>query len=199
MYLVVWIQCFPSTRLIAILRLNNPTCHYILLITRGRRDIFILFPRALARNETQEAVAERTSYFCLVRKLIWPLGSTHIFTQRGWLILFNPDYFPGRHHIGESPPNTLFFRTFSNRTDVYTVRSLHSSSITTPWGNPSNLWTSWVYSQGFPFEYELEVFNLQHTGTLLSCLQLWLCRLRRKISLRHPATSSLGRHASLPR
>ena len=38
------------------------------------------------------------------------------------------------------PPN------FSNRTDVFTVRSLHSSSITTPWGKTSNLWTSWVYS-----------------------------------------------------
>ena len=30
--------------------------------------------------------------------------------------------------------------------DVPTVCSLHSSSITTPWGKPSNLWTSWVYS-----------------------------------------------------
>ena len=34
----------------------------------------------------------------------------------------------------------------SNRTDVLTVRSLHSRSITTPWRKPSNLWTSWVYS-----------------------------------------------------
>ena len=33
-----------------------------------------------------------------------------------------------------------------NRTDVLTVCSLHSSSITTPWGKPSNLCTSWVYS-----------------------------------------------------
>ena len=31
-----------------------------------------------------------------------------------------------------------------------------------------------------------------HTGTTFSRLQLWLCRLRRKIPLRHPATSSLG-------
>ena len=93
-----------------------------------------------------KSVAERTSYFCLVRNLIWPLGSTHIFTQWGWLILLIPDHFSGQHQIGESLTNTHFHRTFSNRTDVFIVRSLHSSSITTPWGKPSNLWTSWVYS-----------------------------------------------------
>ena len=43
-------------------------------------------------------VAERTSYFCLVRNLIWPLGSPNIFTQSGWLILFSPD------HLSEQPP-----------------------------------------------------------------------------------------------
>ena len=57
-------------------------------------------------------VAERTSYFCLARKLIWPLWSSHIFTQWGWLILFNPDHFPRQHKNGESPPNYLFLRTF---------------------------------------------------------------------------------------
>ena len=49
-----------------------------------------------------------------------------------------------------------------------------------------------VLDQGFPVEYELDEFNTPHTGITLSRLQLWLCRLRRKISLRHPATSSLG-------
>ena len=88
-----------------------------------------------------EISAERTSYFCLARKLIWLLGSTHIFTQRGWLMLFIPDHFSGQHQIGEGPPNTLF-----PRTDVITVRSPFSSSIMTPWGKPSNLWTSSVYS-----------------------------------------------------
>ena len=57
-------------------------------------------------------VAERTSYFCLARKLIWPLWSSHIFTPWGWLILFSPDYFPGQHKNGESPPNYLFLTTF---------------------------------------------------------------------------------------
>ena len=70
----------------------------------------------------------------------------HIFTQWGWLILFSPNHFSGQHQIRESPPNYLFLRTFSNRTDVLTVHSLQSSSISTPWGKPSNLWTSWVYS-----------------------------------------------------
>ena len=46
--------------------------------------------------------------------------------------------------------------------------------------------------QGFPVEYELDGFNPPHTGTTLSRLQLWLYRLRCKIPLRHPATSSLG-------
>ena len=41
---------------------------------------------------------------------------------------------------------TLSSQNLSNRTDVLTVRSLHSSSITTPWRKPSNLWPSWVYS-----------------------------------------------------
>ena len=58
-----------------------------------------------------------------------------------------------------------------------------------------------LLDQGFPVEYELDEFNPPHTGTTLSRLQLWLCRLRRKISLRQPATSSLGnifwRHSHL--
>ena len=40
-----------------------------------------------------------------------------------------------------SPPQKL-----SNWADVITVCSPFSSSITPPWGKPSNLWTSWVYS-----------------------------------------------------
>ena len=34
----------------------------------------------------------------------------------------------------------------SNWTDVITVHSPFSSSVMTPWGKPSNLWTSWIYS-----------------------------------------------------
>ena len=51
-----------------------------------------------------------------------------------------------------------------------------------------------LLDQGFPVEYELDEFNPPHTRTTLSRCQLWLCRLRCKISLRHPATSSPGQH-----
>ena len=89
--------------------------------------------------ECRKAVAERTSYFCLVRKLIWPLWSSYIFTQWGWLILFSPDHFPGQHENGESPPPLPLPWALSSRTDVLSVRSLHSNRITTPWGKLSNL------------------------------------------------------------
>ena len=38
---------------------------------------------------TYESVAERNLNFCLVRNLIWPLESSNIFTQSGWLIRFS--------------------------------------------------------------------------------------------------------------
>ena len=92
------------------------------------------------------SVAERTSYFCLVHKLIWWLWLMHIFTRWGWLIQFSPDHFSGQHQIGESSPNSLFLRTF-RKGQTYLLSALFiSSSITTPQGKPSNLWTSWVYS-----------------------------------------------------
>ena len=58
----------------------------------------------------------------------------------------HPGPFSRQHQIGESPPNTLFLRNFSNRTDIITVHSPFCSSIMTPWRKPSNLWISWVYS-----------------------------------------------------
>ena len=48
--------------------------------------------------------------------------------------------------IGKSPLNTLFLTTFSTWTDIFTVHSPFSSSITPPWGKLSNLWNSWVDS-----------------------------------------------------
>ena len=69
---------------------------------------------AIEREMTLEFdfVAERTSYFCLACKLIWPLWLSNIFTQWGWLILFSLDYFPWQHNNGVSPPNFLFLRIF---------------------------------------------------------------------------------------
>ena len=51
-----------------------------------------------------------------------------------------------QHQIGKSPPNSLFLRTFQKGQTYLLSALLISSSITTPWGKPSNLWTSWVYS-----------------------------------------------------
>ena len=96
--------------------------------------------------EFKSIVAERISYVCLAHNLIWPLGSTHIFTQSGWLILFSPNHFPGQHQIGEKPLNTLFLRSFRTGQTYLLFALFISSRITTQWGKPSNLWTSWVYS-----------------------------------------------------
>ena len=101
-------------------------------------------------------VAERTSYFCLARKLIWPLWSSHIFTQWGWLILFSPDNFPGQHKNGEISPNYLFLRTF---------RAGRSYFLSAPFIAPESQhheeshliygpFESTVLDQGFPVEHE---------------------------------------------
>ena len=42
---------FPSPRLVA-----KPSLPYYLAIARGKTDKFMLFPRALAKNETQTAL-----------------------------------------------------------------------------------------------------------------------------------------------
>ena len=55
-------------------------------------------------------------------------------------------FFRAAPNWGKAAKNFLFLRTFSTRTDAFTVRSHDSSSITTTWGKPSNLWTPWVYS-----------------------------------------------------
>ena len=104
-----------------------------------------------------------------------------------------------------APKHFLFLRTSSTRTDAFTVCSLDSSSIITPWGKPSNVCPlkSILLDQWFPIDYELGEFNPPHAGTTLRHLQNWLCRLRRKIrsdiQLLHPgATFSGDIHASPP-
>ena len=54
------------------------------------------------------SVAERILYFCLAHYLIRPLGSTHIFTQSGWLILFYWTIFPGSTNWGSRQTLSLF-------------------------------------------------------------------------------------------
>ena len=97
-------------------------------------------------------VAARNSHFCLACNLIRPLGSTHNFTQSGWLILFNPNHLSGQHKLGKSAKHFLFRRTTSFCTDVYRLLSNSSSSCMAPWGKQSNSWTPWLFflDQGFP-------------------------------------------------
>ena len=133
--------------------------------------IFVLLSRILLQpsTDTDKAVAERTSYFCLARKLIWPLWSLHIFTQWRWLILFIPDHFPGQHKNGESPPNYLFLsifrtgRTYFLPTPFIAAASQHheeSRLINGPF-------ESTLLDEGFPVEHELDACNPPLTGTLL--------------------------------
>ena len=114
-------------------------------------------------------VAERISYFCLARELIWPLWSSHIFTQWWWLILFSPEYFPGRHKNGESPPNYLFLRTFrTGRT--YFLPALHIAAESQHHEKSRLIYGPFEFTlldQGFPVEHELDARNLPLTGTPL--------------------------------
>ena len=58
-----------------------------------------------------------------------------------------PGPFSRQHQIGESLPNSFSSSEAFELDRSLTVHSpFFSSSITTPWGKPSNLWTSWVYS-----------------------------------------------------
>ena len=139
-------------------------------------------------------VAERTSYFCLARKLIWPLWSSHIFTQWEWFILFSLNYFSGQHKNGENSPNTLFLRTFRTRQTYFlsapfiAAASQHHEESRLIYGP----FESTLLDQVFPVEHELDACNPPHTGTPLCRLQLLLCLQRRAITFRHPATSFLG-------
>ena len=74
--------------------------------------------------------------------------------------------------------------------------SLHGSSITTLWGKPSNLWTSWVYSLRPRVPSWIWIRCIQsatHRNIFISSLTLAMSTATRNFSLRHPATSSLGK------
>ena len=112
--------------------------------------------------------------------------------------------FPGSTKLGKAH-QTLSSSELFRQGQTHILSALLVAA--TSWLNDEShlihgLLESILLDQGFPVEYELDEFNTPHTGTTLSLLQLWLCWLRRKIPLWHPATSSLGnifwRHASLP-
>ena len=139
-------------------------------------------------------VAERISYFCLARNLIRLIGSMHISTQSGWLILFYPDHLSGQHKL-RKPPNTFslpqnFFVQDRRLTVCSSIAAAahHHEESRVIYGPLASI----LLDQGFPVEHELDEFNTTHTGTTFSRLLYWLCRLRCKIPLRHKATSFLG-------
>ena len=120
-------------------------------------------------GKANEAVAERTSYFCLAHKLILPLWSSHIFTQCGWLILFSPDRFPRQHKNGESPPNYLFLRTFWEGW-TYFLSAPCIAAESQPHEESRLIYEpleSTLLDQGFPVKHELDACNLPLTGTPL--------------------------------
>ena len=87
----------------------------------------------------------------MTRNLVRPLGSTHNFTQSGWLILFRPDHLSGQHKLGKLPSTSSSSSSSELLRSVQTSNCLlfnssSSSSITPPWGKTSNLWTPCVYS-----------------------------------------------------
>ena len=133
-------------------------------------------------------VAERTSYFCLARKSIWPLWSSHIFTQWGWLILFSPDHFPGQHKNGESLPNYLFLRTFREGRTYFlsapfiaAVAQHHEETFLI-----NGTLESTLLDQGFTVEQELDARNPSHRDTFMPPLTFAMSTATRN----HAQTSS---------
>ena len=117
-------------------------------------------------SSIKATVAERSSYVCKARKLIWPLWLSHIFTQWGWLILFSPDHFPWQHKNGESPPNYLFLRTFWEGHTYFLCAPFIAAEL--QHHEESRLiygpFESTLLHQGFPVEHELDSCNPPHTG-----------------------------------
>ena len=107
----------------------------------------------------------------------------HIFTLSGWLILFGPEK-SAKHSL----PQNFWTGQTSYCLLILSAASRHHEESHLIYGPLESI----LIDQGFPVDYELDEFNPPHTGTTLRHFQNWLCRLRCKITLRHPATSSLG-------
>ena len=100
--------------------------------------------------------------------------------------------FPGSTKLGKA--RQTLPQKLSNWVDVITVRSPFSSSITPPWGKPSNLWTPCVYSLRPRFPSWIWIRWIQsasHRNNSKSPSTLAMSTAM-KISLRQPAISSLG-------
>ena len=92
------------------------------------------------------------------------------------------------HYFPLSQNNFVQDRRLTVSSSIAAAASYHHEGSSLIYGPLASI----LLDQGFPVEYELDEFNTPHTGTTLSRLQYWLCRLRCKISLRHLATSPPG-------
>ena len=128
-----------------------------------------------------------------MHNLIRPLGSTHNFTQSGWLTLFISHHLSGQYKLGKTAKHSLSQNFVQDRRLI--VCSSIAASASHQHEESRQIYgplASILLDQGFPVEYELDELNTPHTGTTFSRLQYWLCRLRCKITLRRLATSPLG-------
>ena len=112
------------------------------------------------------SIAERTSNFCLVRKLTWPLVSSDIFTQWGWLIPFCPEFSQAIQRRWKSV-NLSLPQPLSSRTDVFlsassiAAVSLHYKESLIIHGPLSFT----LLDQRFPVEHELNEYITPSTNS----------------------------------
>ena len=107
-----------------------------------------------------KVVAERTSYFCLARNLIWPLGSPHIFAQSGLIILFSLDHLSEQHQKLGKVAKTFSFsselfskdRRLTVCYSITTAASHHHEESHLIYGPLASI----LLDHGFLVEYELD-------------------------------------------
>ena len=79
--LLVWIQSFPSSRSVAILKLKSPVCPDIYPTSRLKIVRFISYPKVLALYEMQTASFR---IWTRVAKFISHYNSHHAIRASGW-------------------------------------------------------------------------------------------------------------------
>ena len=86
----------------------------------------------------------------------------------GMTNLIRPGWLSRAYRIRWKPAKLPLPQNLLSRTEVFLSTPFTSSRITTPWGEPSSLWTfeSILLDQGFPVEHKLDAFNPPLTGTL---------------------------------
>ena len=140
----IWFEVLSATPGSNSRKLRRHLSHYksmilmkILLANYYQDFRLIIFPLCLkwlfitSHQLSEGFVAEGISYFCLAHNLIRPIGSTHNFTQSGWLILFSPDYLSGQHKLGKSAKHSLWLNNFVQCRRLTLLFNSSSSSMDT--------------------------------------------------------------------